>query len=165
MLLQIIPFCLIFAGIYLLLRLLIADHRANRLPNRYVLPLLCAGVALSTADIFTTLIESFAGIICGYLSIRSIYTVLHWFGGNPDFGYGDAKLMAALGGWFGHSSLPFFLLFAALATLIIYPRRAVKPFGVGLVITAFGFISLSAVSQLPFDSMVLQALPLPRADR
>ncbi len=160
-----IQFCLIATGIFLLLQLLIADHRTNRLPNRYVLPLLCMGVVLSMEDIFTTWIGSFTGIILGYLSIRSIYTVLHLFRRNPNIGYGDAKLMAALGGWFGCNSLPFFLLFAALATLIIYPHRSAKPFGVGLVITALGFISLSAISLMPFDPPILPALSWSRVDR
>ena len=80
--------------------------------------------------------ESVLGSIVGYTMIRSLHGIQMSRSGFAGIGLGDAKYLAALAAWFGWRSIPLFLAGGALVTLVIYPTRINKPFGVGLGILA-----------------------------
>ena len=116
---------------------LISDHRRNRLPDLITLPLLLAGLLFSIKSDSVSLHESAAGALIGYLFFRIWHDLQTLRRGFAGVGLGDAKLLSALGAWFGWQSLPFLLTGASALTLMLYPKRFNKPFGVGLCMSAF----------------------------
>ena len=110
----------------------IKDHRYNLLPDEFTLPLLWAGLIVNVVEIFSQLPDAVLGAAAGYIGVRLLHDLQVLFRGRAGIGLGDAKMLAALGAWFGWQSLPVLLIGAALTTLVAYARRSDKPFGVGL---------------------------------
>lgn len=103
-----------------LLTLALIDWDTTYLPDDITLPLLWAGL-LATALGWTGigLEQSLWGAAAGYLSLWSIYWLFKLFTGKEGMGYGDFKLFAALGAWFGWSALvPMMLMASVIGTII-----------------------------------------------
>ena len=115
----------------------ITDHKTNRLPDFLTMPVLLLGFLHNINWNLVPLYESALGSAIGYSIIRFLHGIQIFRRGFAGIGLGDAKFLAALGAWFGWQSLPIFLTGASVVTLAVYPKRHNKPFGVGLVITAF----------------------------
>lgn len=104
-------FCLIaLAGI---------DFRTQLLPDNLTLPLLWGGLLLSLVPVFVSPAEAIAGAAIGYLSLWSVYWLFKLATGKEGMGYGDFKLLGALGAWMGALSLLPIVLLSSLAGAII----------------------------------------------
>lgn len=118
------------------------DHML--LPDQLTLPLLWAGLLLSVAEIIpVTPVDSIIGATAGYLFLWSLYWLFKLTTGKEGMGYGDFKLLAALGAWLGWQMLPLIILLSSvvgafLGILIMALKGKDKnqplPFGPYLVI-------------------------------
>lgn len=103
-----------------LLTLALIDWDTTYLPDDINLPLLWAGL-IATALGWTglSLPQSLWGAIAGYLSLWSIYWLFKMVTGKEGMGYGDFKLFAALGAWFGWQALAPIILMASVIGAVI----------------------------------------------
>ncbi len=108
-----------------LIALTVIDLRETILPDNMTLPLMWLGLGLSTVPVFVGMSASIWGAIVGYLSLWSIYHLFRIITGKHGMGYGDFKLMAGLGAWFGAMSLPILLLLSSAVGAVI---------GIGLIV-------------------------------
>ena len=130
------------------------DHQI--IPDSISLPLIWAGLLLSlfheTAGaeiLFIDAKTAIAGGIAGYLSLWSIYHLFRLLTGKEGMGYGDFKLLAALGAWLGWQMLPLIILLSAVVgaavgiALIVFKRhdRSV-PIPFGPYLAAAGWIAM-----------------------
>jgi leader peptidase (prepilin peptidase)/N-methyltransferase len=108
------------------------------LPDSITLPLLWAGLAFNMFGVFTGLEAAVIGAAAGYLALWSVYWAYKLVTGKEGMGYGDFKLLAAIGAWLGWKMLPLVILLASCAgaligiALIVLARRgreAPIPFG------------------------------------
>ncbi|MEE8543382.1 MAG: A24 family peptidase, partial [Gammaproteobacteria bacterium] len=107
-----------------LLALAVIDIDHKLLPDSITLPLLWAGLLASAIRvdgeaIFTDVTSSVIGAAAGYLSLWSVYHVFKLVTGKEGMGYGDFKLLAALGAWLGWQLLPLVILLSATVGAII----------------------------------------------
>ena len=123
------------------------DHQL--LPDSLTLPLLWLGISFNLFNQFTTLEVSVIGAIAGYLSLWSVYQVFKLVTGKEGMGFGDFKLLAALGAWLGWSYLPAILLLSSLVgavvgiSLILFRRHQSDiPIPFGPYLAAAGWIAL-----------------------
>ena len=125
--------------------LAVIDHRQNRLPDALTLPTMWLGLIINVESVFAPLAHAVVGAVCGYIFIRIIHDTEVLMRGRPSIGLGDAKLLAAIGAWYGPFALPVLVAGAALLTLIVYLGRHEKPFGVGLATaaTVYGAVKTS----------------------
>ncbi len=138
-----------------LIALTVIDLDRQWLPDRITLPLLWIGLGFSLvtgADgnpVFTDPRSSIIGAMAGYLSLWSVYKGFKLVTGKEGMGYGDFKLLAALGAWLGWQLLPIIILLSAGVGLISavgmivfrgHDRQIPIPFGPYLAIA--GFIAL-----------------------
>ena len=130
------------AGALLLTAVLIAltaiDLDLQLLPDRLTLPLLWVGLLINMTGTFTSLESALLGAVFGYLSLWGVYWLFKIITGKEGMGYGDFKLLAALGAWFGLAALPTIVLLSSLVgatlglTLILtgqQTRETPMPFG------------------------------------
>jgi len=102
-----------------LLVLTVIDFREQLLPDSITLPLLWLGLCLACFGVFTTPSASIGGAVFGYLSLWLIYHGYKLLTGKEGMGHGDFKLLAALGAWFGATSLPMIILLSSLVGSVV----------------------------------------------
>jgi leader peptidase (prepilin peptidase)/N-methyltransferase len=95
------------------------DLRTTLLPDQLTLSLLWLGLGLSTVTLFASPIQAIFGAIAGYLSLWTVYKVFKLLTGKEGMGYGDFKLLAALGAWCGASGILPIVLFSSLIGAIV----------------------------------------------
>lgn len=140
-----------FSWTLLALTLIDLDHKL--LPDSLTLPLLWAGLLVNVpfdgAGLFAPLSASVVGAAAGYLALWSVYKLFKLITGKEGMGYGDFKLLAAIGAWLGWQLLPVVILLSAVVgsvvgiAMIVFGGRssqAAIPFGPYLA--AAGFIAL-----------------------
>ena len=124
-----------------------ADHQL--LPDDITLPLLWLGLIANALGVFTDLESALWGAVFGYGSLWSVYWAFKLTTGKEGMGYGDFKLLAALGAWLGWQALPMIILMSSLVGAIIglammalakLGRGQPMPFGPYLAIA--GWLSL-----------------------
>lgn len=93
------------------------DHQL--LPDKITLPLVWLGLFFNLFGVFTDLSSSVVGAIAGYLSLWCIYHLFRLITGKEGMGYGDFKLLAALGAWMGWQSLPMIVLLSSLVGAVV----------------------------------------------
>lgn len=110
-------FELLFLAIYigLLLQLAWIDYRCMLLPDNLTYSLLWSGLLYQVFFIPEHLATSILGAICGYLSLWGLHWIYFYWRKYEGIGYGDMKLLAALGAWHGWQSLGW-ILFTASST-------------------------------------------------
>jgi leader peptidase (prepilin peptidase)/N-methyltransferase len=136
--------------LYFLIALTFIDIDTQLLPDRLTLPLVWIGLLVNLAGIGpVSLADAVIGAVAGYLSLWLVYWAFKLATGKEGMGYGDFKLLAALGGWLGWKMLPAVILLSSVAgaligiVLIIAARRGKDipiPFGPYLAIA--GFVAL-----------------------
>jgi leader peptidase (prepilin peptidase) / N-methyltransferase len=100
------------------------DLDTQLLPDQLTLSLMWLGLLLNIGGLFTRLPDAVIGAAAGYLILWSVYWLFKLLTGREGMGYGDFKLLAALGAWFGWQALPMMLLVSSVAGAII---------GIGLI--------------------------------
>jgi leader peptidase (prepilin peptidase)/N-methyltransferase len=91
------------------------DIDTTYLPDRITLPLLWFGLLMNVAGTFTDLRSAVVGAAAGYLVLWAVYWGFKLLTGKEGMGYGDFKLLAALGAWAGWQVLPLVVLVSATA--------------------------------------------------
>ena len=103
------------------------DARTQLLPDQLTLPLLWIGLLLSLVPIFITPDAAIIGAAIGYLSLWSVYWLFKLATGKEGMGYGDFKLLGALGAWMGATSLlPIILLSSLIGAIVGGTMLAVR---------------------------------------
>jgi leader peptidase (prepilin peptidase) / N-methyltransferase len=95
------------------------DWDTTLLPDNITLPLLWVGIASAALGWTIPLIDSVWGAIAGYLSLWSIYWVFKLTTGKEGMGFGDFKLLAALGAWLGWKMILPIVLGASVIGAIV----------------------------------------------
>jgi leader peptidase (prepilin peptidase)/N-methyltransferase len=89
------------------------------LPDQLTLPLLWIGLVVSTASWFVGPIDAILGAAFGYLSLWSVYWLFKLATGKEGMGYGDFKLLAALGAFTGWQGLPIIILLSSVVGAVV----------------------------------------------
>ncbi|WP_206999370.1 prepilin peptidase [Trinickia mobilis] len=95
------------------------DIDTRLLPDSLTLPLLWAGLIVNFADTFASLRTAVIGAIAGYLFLWCVYWLFKLVRGVEGMGYGDFKLLAAIGAWLGWAALPQVVLIAAVTGAVV----------------------------------------------
>ncbi|CAB3763535.1 Type 4 prepilin-like proteins leader peptide-processing enzyme [Paraburkholderia humisilvae] len=95
------------------------DIDTHLLPDSLTLPLLWAGLILNFGGLFASLHDAVLGAVGGYLALWCVHWVFKLIRGVEGMGYGDFKLLAALGAWLGWAALPQIILIAAVAGAVV----------------------------------------------
>jgi leader peptidase (prepilin peptidase)/N-methyltransferase len=129
------------------LTLIDIDHQL--LPDDITLPLLWLGLLFNLGDTYASLHDAVLGAMLGYLALWSVYWVFKLLTGKEGMGYGDFKLLAALGAWLGWQALPMIILLSSLvgavsgiALMVIKRRGRDIPIPFGPYLAAAGWIAL-----------------------
>jgi len=149
--------------IWSLIALTFIDFDTQLLPDSITLPLLWSGLLANVAGFVpgVSLRDAVVGAIAGYVALWTIYWLFKLVRGKEGMGYGDFKLLAALGAWLGWQMLPLIVLLSSFVGAII---------GIGLVVfrgrdhqipLAFGpYLAIAGVIALFFGrSLVSLYLP------
>jgi leader peptidase (prepilin peptidase)/N-methyltransferase len=123
------------------------DLRTQLLPDNVTLPLLWLGLLLSLPGLFVSPDQAILGAAIGYLSLWSVYWLFKLATGKEGMGYGDFKLLGALGAWMGPMSLlPIVLVSSLLGAILGSIALAVRgkdrstPIPFGPFLAAAGWI-------------------------
>ncbi|QDZ28923.1 A24 family peptidase [Noviherbaspirillum sp. UKPF54] len=134
---------------YLLIAMTFIDLDTQLLPDDLTLPLLWCGLLVNLNSAFVPLNDAVIGAVAGYLSLWSIYWLFKLTTGKEGMGYGDFKLLAALGAWLGWKMLPVIILLSSLVgalvglSLILFARHGRDtPIPFGPYLAAAGLIAL-----------------------
>ncbi|GHU02830.1 type 4 prepilin-like proteins leader peptide-processing enzyme [Betaproteobacteria bacterium] len=95
------------------------DFDTQLLPDDITLPLVWIGLAFNLVATFVPLDEAVIGAMGGYLSLWAVYWLFKLITGKEGMGYGDFKLLAAIGAWLGWQTLPLVILLSALLGAVI----------------------------------------------
>lgn len=105
--------------IWCLVTLTMIDFDTQLLPDSITLPLLWLGLLLNIGEVHTSLTNAVIGATAGYLSLWSVYWLFKLITGKDGMGFGDFKLFAAFGAWFGWQALPLIILLSSLVGAVI----------------------------------------------
>ena len=94
------------------------DLDTQLLPDDITLPLIWIGLLFNLNTGFTNINSAVIGAVTGYLSLWIVYWLFKLITGKEGMGYGDFKLLAALGAWFGWQLLPAIILLSSLSGAI-----------------------------------------------
>jgi leader peptidase (prepilin peptidase)/N-methyltransferase len=105
--------------LWTLIALTFIDADTQLLPDNLTLPLLWLGLLANSLGTFTDLHSAVWGAAAGYLFLWSVYWLFKLVRGKEGMGYGDFKLLAALGAWFGWQMLLPIILMSAVVGAIV----------------------------------------------
>ncbi len=104
---------------WLLITIFVIDFEHQLILDSLSLPLLWLGLLFNTQNLFVTPTDAIIGAAVGYLLLWTVYHLFKILTGKEGMGYGDFKLLAALGAWFGFLALPQIILIAAVSSILI----------------------------------------------
>jgi leader peptidase (prepilin peptidase) / N-methyltransferase len=137
------------AFLWTLLALTGIDFDTQFLPDNLTLPLLWGGLIANLYGLFVPLQDAVVGAIAGYLVLWSIYWLFKLIRGKEGMGYGDFKLLAALGAWLGWKMLPLIVLgssvvgaFIGIALVAFKGRDHNVPLAFGPYLAIAGAVAL-----------------------
>ncbi len=132
-----------------LLTLTVIDLNTYLLPDIIVLPMLWLGLLFNAVGGLTTLQSAVWGAVVGYMSLWTVYQLFKLLTGKEGMGFGDFKLLAALGAWLGVSMVLPIVLFSSVAgalmggALILSKRlQAQNPIAFGPYLAVGGVLAL-----------------------
>lgn len=131
-----------------LISLTMIDIDTQLLPDSITLPLIWLGLIANSFGLYTDLFDSLWGAVFGYLSLWSVFWLFKLITGKEGMGYGDFKLLAALGAWMGWQFLPLIILLSSfvgavigIAGIIILGRNKNIPIPFGPYLAIAGWIA------------------------
>jgi len=135
--------------LWALIALTAIDLDTQLLPDSITLPLLWIGLALNLAGTYVDISSAVIGAMVGYLTLWSVFWLFKLATGKEGMGYGDFKLLAALGAWLGWQMLPVIILLSSIVgavvgiSLIVFSRHGRNtPIPFGPYLAAAGIIAL-----------------------
>lgn len=138
-----------FLFVAAMIALTFIDFDTQLLPDDITLPLLWTGLLINLGNTFATLPNAVIGAATGYLALWSVYWLFKLATGKEGMGYGDFKLLAAIGAWLGWQLLPLVILLSSLVgasigiVLIVLARHGRQvPIPFGPYLAAAGIIAL-----------------------
>jgi leader peptidase (prepilin peptidase) / N-methyltransferase len=114
-----------FVFVFALVALTFIDFDTQLLPDDITLPLLWLGLLFNLNGGFTDLKSAVIGAMLGYFVLWAVFWLFKWVTGKEGMGYGDFKLLAAIGAWFGWQLLPAVILLSSVLGATI---------GIGLIL-------------------------------
>ena len=105
--------------LWALIALTCIDLDTQLLPDDITLPLLWLGLIFNLSNAFTSLPNAVIGAICGYLILWGVYWMFKLTTGKEGMGYGDFKLLAAIGAWLGWQMLPLVILLSSVVGAVV----------------------------------------------
>lgn len=111
--------------VWAMIALAFIDLDTQLLPDDITLPLLWAGLLVNLGDGFTDIRSAIIGAVSGFLALWSVYWCFKIATGKEGMGYGDFKLLAVIGAWFGWQMLPLVILISSLVGAVV---------GIGLIV-------------------------------
>lgn len=149
--------------VWALIALSAIDFDTQLLPDSITLPLLWLGLLFNLWGIFADLSTAVIGAMAGYLALWSVFWLFKLATGKEGMGYGDFKLLAALGAWLGWQMLPAIILLSSVVgalvgiSLIVVARHGRNiPIPFGPYLAAAGIIALfwgNAITQAYLGSI------------
>ncbi len=138
-----------------LIALTLIDFHKQLLPDSITYPLMWLGILYSFTGNFTDLQSSVIGASAGYMSLWLVFQLFKLVTGKEGMGYGDFKLLAALGAWCGWQLLPLIILLSSVVGAVVgiamlvsgYTKRA-QPIPFGPYLATAGWIALMWGEQL-----------------
>lgn len=141
--------------VWSLIALTFIDFDTTYLPDAITLPLLWIGLLFNLGATYTDLHSAVIGAMAGYLALWSVYWTFKLLTGKEGMGYGDFKLLAALGAWQGWQMLPLIILLSSMVgavvgvLLIVLAKRGRDvPIPFGPYLAAAGLIAFFWGSEL-----------------
>ena len=132
-----------------LIALTFIDADTQLLPDQITQPLIWLGLLFNLGGVFTDIQTAIIGAVAGYLSLWSVYWLFKLVTGKEGMGYGDFKLLAAIGAWLGWQLLPVVILLSSLVgaivgvSLIVFARHErSQPIPFGPYLAGGGIIAL-----------------------
>ncbi len=132
-----------------LIALTMIDYDHQLLPDDITLPLLWLGLLVNSNGLIVSLEDAVYGAIAGYLLLWGVYWLFKLLTGKEGMGYGDFKLLSALGAWLGWQALPMIILLSSLVGAVIgigligiLGRDRNIPIPFGPYLASAGFLSL-----------------------
>lgn len=130
--------------VWLLVAMTFIDADTQLLPDDLTYPLLWCGLLVNLNGTFTSLGSAVIGAMAGYLALWSIYWLFKLTTGKEGMGYGDFKLLAALGAWMGWTMLPVIILLSSLVGALV---------GIAMMV----FANMSKNNPIPFGPYLAAA--------
>ena len=147
--------------LWTLIALTFIDFDTQLLPDNLTLPLLWGGLVANLFGLFASLQDAVIGAIAGYLALWLVYWLFRLIRGKEGMGYGDFKLLGALGAWLGWQMLPLIVLLSSVVgaaigiTLMVFKGRDHN------VPLAFGpYLAIAGGIALFFGSAIIQGWDL-----
>jgi len=142
------PLLAMLAFTWLLLAMSVIDIDHQILPDVLTLSLLWLGLLVNSQGMFTNLHDAVYGAALGYGLLWSVYWIFKLTTGKEGMGFGDFKLLAALGAWLGVQSIPLIILLSSvvgavvgIAGIVILGRDKNIPIPFGPYLAAAGWIA------------------------
>jgi leader peptidase (prepilin peptidase)/N-methyltransferase len=150
--------------VWALIALTFIDADTTLLPDDITLPLIWLGLLVNLGSTFVDLRSAVIGAIAGYSILWSVFWAFKLITGKEGMGYGDFKLLAALGAWLGWQMLPLVILMSAavgtvvgVAGIILQGREKGAKLPFGPYLAAAGFIAL--IWGQPLNAWYLGRIP------
>lgn len=135
--------------LWFLIALIFIDADTYLLPDNLTLPLIWLGLLFNLYSGHVALSDAVIGAVVGYLSLWSVFWIFKLLTGKEGMGYGDFKLLAALGAWLGWQAIPLIILLSSItgavigiALIFICRRGIAKPMPFGPYLGIAGLIAM-----------------------
>ena len=146
-------FALLFT--WSLISLALIDFHTTLLPDTITLPLMWLGLVISLSPVFVDAHHAIIGAAAGYMSLWLVFQTFKLITGKEGMGFGDFKLLAAMGAWLGWMKLPLIILLSSLTGAVIgimlmvaFKHKRDKPIPFGPYLAIAGWIALMWGDQL-----------------
>ncbi len=140
-------FALLFT--WALISLAMIDFHTTLLPDSITLPLLWLGLLISLVPVFVIAPDAIVGAAAGYMILWIVFQTFKLITGKEGMGFGDFKLLGAMGAWLGWAKLPLIILLSSLTgavigimMMVLFKHKRSEPIPFGPYLAIAGWIAL-----------------------